>query len=64
MVTDNFFLGIPLNYYYSMGPCPPGEVCTGFNSLNLFLDFAFWLVVSVIVVEVFKRLKTKKAVQK
>ena len=61
---DSFFIGFPLNYYHGTGLCPPGETCTEFNSLNLVLDFIFWLIVSPILFEVHKRWKIKKAVQK
>src|SRR3989339_563657 len=54
-ISDTFPLGFPLQFYLAWGPCPPGENCSEFNWLWLFLDFVFWYFVSAFLVSKFRK---------
>lgn len=54
-ISDTFPHGFPLQFYLGWGPCPPGETCFEFNGLYLFVDLAFWYLVSAFVVHIFQR---------
>jgi len=49
-ISDTFPRGFPFQYYLGWGPCPPGEVCSEFNSLYLILDWVIWYLVSAFIV--------------
>lgn len=53
MDVNNF--GLPLPYFVTWGPCPPGDNCSEFNNLNLALDLFFWYLVSAVVALLFRR---------
>ncbi|HCB02355.1 MAG TPA: hypothetical protein DEP19_08235 [Anaerolineae bacterium] len=54
-ISDTFPHGFPLQFYLGWGPCQPNEVCFEFNSLYLFLDLAFWYLVSAFVINKFQK---------
>lgn len=56
-IMDASFYGVPLIFYTVWGPCPPGEICSEFSSLNFGLDLVFWYLVCAFVVERFSRKK-------
>ena len=54
-IMDASFYGLPLTFYTVWGPCPPGEVCSEFGSLNFGLDLALWYLVGAFLVDRFSR---------
>jgi TRAP-type C4-dicarboxylate transport system permease small subunit len=61
MLADTSFMGYPLHFYTAWGPCPPGAACTEFNLPYLILDIIFWLIVSAILIELYKWRRSKRA---
>jgi hypothetical protein len=49
-ISDTFPRGFPFEYYMAWGPCPPGEICSEFNTLYLIIDIVIWYVVSAFLV--------------
>jgi hypothetical protein len=49
-ISDTFPAGFPFEFFIAWGPCPPGENCSEFNALFLFLDLIIWYVVSALIV--------------
>ena len=45
-ISDTFPYGVPIPFYEAWGPCPPGENCSEFNTIWLFVDIAFWYLVT------------------
>jgi hypothetical protein len=54
-ISDTFPFGFPLQFYLAWGPCQPNEICSEFNSLYLFIDLAFWYLVSTFVSQRFQK---------
>jgi hypothetical protein len=54
-ISDTFPWGFPVQFYLAWGPCPPGESCSEFNGLWLFLDILIWYVVSTFIIHTFKK---------
>lgn len=50
-ISDTFPRGFPFEYYMAWGPCPPGEICSEFNSLYLLLDILIWYIVGAFLVD-------------
>jgi hypothetical protein len=54
-VSDASPWGVPLPFYMTWGPCPPGETCSESNALFLFLDLLIWYIVSALLISRFRR---------
>ena len=50
-ISDTFPIGFPFQFYLSWGPCPPGQICSEFNTLFLFLDASIWYLISAAIVQ-------------
>lgn len=50
-ISDTFPHGFPFQFYMGWGPCPPGEICSEFNSLYLIFDLLIWYIVSAWIVD-------------
>ncbi len=42
IISDTFPLGFPFPIILAWGPCPPGENCSDFSTINLIVDAAIW----------------------
>lgn len=42
VISDTFPLGFPFPIILAWGPCPPGENCSEFSTINLIVDAVIW----------------------
>lgn len=50
-IMDTSYMGFPLQFLVSWGPCQIGSNCSEFNSLYLVLDILIWYAVSTLFVQ-------------